>query len=96
MDYRLLYSETALAELSEILGYIAEDDGEAAENFGNSLIDHIELLKQFPRLGPIVKKRSPVRKLTHSPVCIYYVVSDFDRQVDVLRIRHGSRKSPRF
>ena len=69
MDYRLLYTERALNDLSEIIGYLAEDDPDAASRFGGSLLDHIDLLVRFPRLGSAVRKRSSVRprKSTTSP-----------------------------
>lgn len=72
MDYRLLITQRALNDLAEIIGHIAEDDAEAASRFGNSLLDHIELLTRFPRMGGIIRKRSRVRKLSHSPILVYY------------------------
>lgn len=39
MDYRLLYTQRALNDLAEIIGYIAKDDAEAASRFGASLED---------------------------------------------------------
>jgi plasmid stabilization system protein ParE len=44
VDYRLTYTQKALSDLAENIGYIAEDDAEAALRFGNSLIEHISLL----------------------------------------------------
>jgi plasmid stabilization system protein ParE len=42
VDYRLFYTQSALNDLAEIIGGIAEDDAEAASRFGSSLLDHIE------------------------------------------------------
>jgi plasmid stabilization system protein ParE len=36
--------------LAEIVGYIAEDDPEAASHFGESLLDHIQMLTRFPKM----------------------------------------------
>jgi plasmid stabilization system protein ParE len=55
VDYTLLYTQRALNDLAEIIGYIAEDDSFAAAQFGQSLLDHIEVLKGFPRMGEIVR-----------------------------------------
>lgn len=49
MDYRLLFTQRALNDLAEIIAYIAQDDPEAASRFGDSLLDHIELLTRFRR-----------------------------------------------
>ncbi len=94
MDYHLLYTQKALDDLAEIVGHIAEDDAETAVHFGNSLIEHIELLARFPRMGGLIRKRSQVRKLLHSPFLVYYHIGD-KREIEVLHIRHGARKPPK-
>jgi plasmid stabilization system protein ParE len=43
VDYRLFFSQRALNDLAEIIGYIAEDDDEAARRFGSALLDHVDL-----------------------------------------------------
>lgn len=96
MDYRLLITQRALNDLAEIIGHIAEDDAEAASRFGNSLLDHIELLVRFPRMGGVIRKRSRVRKLSHSPILVYYQLREDRHVVEILHLRHASRKSPKF
>jgi plasmid stabilization system protein ParE len=96
VDYRLRFTERALDDLAAIIGHIAEDDGEAASRFGSSLLDHIELLTRFPRMGSTIRKRSRVRKLLHSPILVYYRFRDDRCSVEVLHLRHASRQSPRF
>jgi plasmid stabilization system protein ParE len=96
MDYRLLFTQRALADLAELISHIAEDDGEAASRFGSSLLDHIELLSRFPRMGGVIRKRARVRKLAHSPVVVYYQLREDRHVVEILHIRHASRKAPRF
>lgn len=96
MDYRLLFTQRSLKDLAEIIGHIAEDDAEAASRFGNSLLDHIELLTRFPRMGSTTRRRSRVRKLSHSPILVYYQLREDRRLVEILHLRHASRKSPKF
>lgn len=96
MDYRLLYTQRAISDLAEIIGYIAEDDDEAAARFGKSLLDHVDLLSDFPRMGGTIRKRSRVRKLLHSPILVYYQIREDRHVVEILHFRHGSRTSPRF
>ena len=95
MDYRLLYTQRALNDLAEIVGDSAKDDADAASSFGSSLLDHIELLARFPRMGSAIPNRPRVRKLVHSPFLIYYQVDDDKRIIEVLHLRHGARKPPR-
>jgi plasmid stabilization system protein ParE len=94
VDYRLLYTQRALNDLAEIIGHIAEDDGEAASRFGRSLLDHVDLLARFPRMGSVIRKRPRVRKLLHSPILAYYQVHEDNRVIEILHFRHGARKAP--
>jgi plasmid stabilization system protein ParE len=48
MDYRVLFTQRALADLSEVAGRIAQDDDEEAARFGKALLDHVDLLGRFP------------------------------------------------
>jgi plasmid stabilization system protein ParE len=96
MDYRLFFTQRALNDLAEIIKRIDEDDAEAASRFGESLLDHIELLTRFPKMGNIVRKRSRVRKLVHTPIVAYYQVLDDKRAIEILHLRHGARTLPRL
>jgi plasmid stabilization system protein ParE len=95
VDFRLLYTQRALNDLAEIIGYIAEDDAEAAAPFGSTLLDHVDLLTRFPRMGNIVPKRPGVRKLLHSPILVYYQVHEDKGLIEVLHLRHAARKPPK-
>jgi len=95
VDYRLLYTQKALNDLAEIVGHIAEEDAQAASRFGSSLLDHIDLLTRFPRMGGAIRKRRRVRKLLHSPILVYYQVHEDTHVVEVLHLRHGVRKPPK-
>jgi plasmid stabilization system protein ParE len=96
VDFRLLFTQRALNDLAEIIGHIAEDDSEAAERFGNSLLDHVELLAKFPRMGSPIRKRARVRKLSHSPILVYYQIREDKQLLEILHLRHASRKPPKF
>lgn len=96
MDYRLLFTQRSLDDLAEIISRIAEDDPEVASSFGISLLDHVELLRRFPRIGGTTRKRSRVRKLLHSPILVYYQIREDKHAVEVLHFRHAARKAPRL
>ena len=95
MDYTLRYTKKALNDLDEIIGRIAEDDDEAASRFGGSLLDHVELLARFPRMGAVIRKRRNIRKLVHSPILIYYRINEQKHSVEIIHLRHGARRPPR-
>jgi plasmid stabilization system protein ParE len=92
VDYRLFYSQRSLNDIGKILGYIAEKDAAAASRFGASLLDHIHLLARFPRLGGVIRKRSRVRKLLHSPLLVYYRIEEDKRLIEIVHVRHGARR----
>ena len=95
MDYQLLFTQRALNDLSEIVGHIAQDDSDAASRFRNALLDHVDLLTRFPYMGYVTRRRPRVRKLVHTPILVYYRVDEDKRVIEVLHLRHGSRKPPR-
>lgn len=66
--YKILYSGEALVELETPIDYIRAGGQRSAERFGTALLNHIELLQEFPRLGLPVLGRSMVRRIFHSPV----------------------------
>jgi plasmid stabilization system protein ParE len=96
VDFRLLYAQRALNDLAEIVAHIGEDDAEAAANFGESLLDHLEFLEKFPRMGSAIRKRARVRKLVHSPIVVYYQIHEVRRLVEILHLRHAAREPAKF
>ena len=94
MAYKILYTGEALADLEVILEYIRIDSPTAAERFGTALLNHIELLQNFPRPGVPVPKRSGVRKLLHSPIRVYYLFHEDSGLIEILHLWHGARQDP--
>jgi len=94
--YKILYNEDALADLEAILDYIRADNPTAAERFGTALLDHVEYLQLFPRLGSTVSRLSKVRKFLHSPVRVYYRIHEDKQVIEILHFWHGSRSDPKF
>jgi plasmid stabilization system protein ParE len=46
-------------------------------------------------MGGLIRKRTWVRKLLHSPFLVYYQVREADREIEILHIRHGAQKPPK-
>ena len=84
-----------MSDLAGIVGHIAENDPETAAIFGDSLLDHVELVCRFLRMGAAIKRRSRVRKLVHTPIIAYYKVDEKKEIIEVLHLRHVARKPPR-
>ena len=89
MAYKILYNEKALGDLEAILDYIRADNPAAAERFGTALLNHVELLQNFPRLGVPVARLPQVRKFLHSPIRVYYVIHEDRQMIEILHFWHG-------
>ena len=94
MDFQIRISEAALADFEEILAYSWANFPATAEQFGNAILNHVDLLRNFPYIGSAVDGRSGVRQLVHTPIVIYYRVSEAANVVEVLHFWHGSRHKP--
>lgn len=96
MDYGIVWSRTALADLRALVRYIASDDREAAKRFGDRIITRVEALASFPRVGRAVPeyRNDQVREVIIAPYRIIYEADDAGATLSVLRIWHGARGEP--
>jgi plasmid stabilization system protein ParE len=96
MDFEVRWTTTAADDFQAIFTYLEEIDPHAAEKHGKSILDHIELLRTFPRIGPRYKKRprGEIREILCGKYRIFYRVHERSRYVEILRIFHGSREEP--
>jgi plasmid stabilization system protein ParE len=85
MDCQIQISAEALAEFQEIIEYSWLNFPGSSEQFGNDLLDHLEILRTFPYLGRRLPHRPEIRELVHTPILIYYLVR---RNPDVVQILH--------
>jgi len=88
---RLDWSDPAVRDLQDIHDYISRDSEYYASRFVERLLDAVEQLTAFPRLGRIVPEvRSPgTRELLFSS---YRIVYRLERgRVLILAVVHGAR-----
>ena len=80
MDYRVVLSPSARADLRDIVRYISIDDPDEALRFGRFLISRSRLLSQSPELGRIVPEfedaliREIIVRANHFPHDAHYGV----------------------
>jgi toxin ParE1/3/4 len=96
MGCKIIFAPQAIADLAEIVGYIAKDNPEAAERLGLALIDRVTILENFPLIGAAYPKRAGVRKLVSKPFLIFYRTDPVEGRVDILRYWHGAQEKPSF
>jgi plasmid stabilization system protein ParE len=96
VDFKILYTESALAELETVMRWSWESHPLTSERFATELLNHVDLLADLPYLGAQVKGFSGVRRLLHSPIYVYYSVDESRMLIEILHFWHAARRNPDF
>jgi len=98
MDFEVIWSDTAIADLQDICSYIARHDPQAAHRLGRGILDHARTLGSFPFIGPAYPRgaRGPLRVIVFRSYRIFYDVAEASQTVEILHIWHGAREEPAF
>ena len=96
MGCKVIFAPQAIERLEQIVTHIAQANPEAALRFGMRLVDHAELLGDFPELGAPYRKRAGVRRLSCRPYVIYYRVQRKRRVVEIMDYWHAAQREPRL
>ena len=98
MDFKIIWSDAAIADLHDICTYIARHNPEAAHRMGRGILDHVCILGSFPLIGPAYPRgsRGPLREIVFRSYQIFYDVSEESRRVEILHVWHGAREEPVF
>ena len=98
MDFKIVWSDTAIADLREICDFIARDNPDAALRIGNGIIAHVRILAVFPYIGPTYPRgvRGTLREIVFWSYRIFYDVAELSRSVEILHVWHGARDEPTF
>ena len=98
MEFKITWSDAAIADLHDICSYIARHDSQAALRMGRGILDHVRILASFPFIGPTYPRgaRGSLREIVFRSYRIFYDVSEDPRNVEILHIWHGAREEPPF
>ena len=96
MGFKVIFAPQAIQWLEQIVTHIAKDNPDAALQFGMRLVDHAELLADFPELGQVYRKRRGVRCLSCRPYVIYYRVNQASRTVEIMDYWHAAQREPKM
>jgi plasmid stabilization system protein ParE len=94
VDSQIRITQAAIADFEAILEYSWVNFPDTAKRFGNSILSHVEMPRQFPCLGALVPGRYSVRVVVHYPIRIYYRVHLDLKVIEILHFWHGSRSEP--
>ena len=96
MDYQVVLSPSARADLRDIVRYISFDAPDRALEFGMFLISRTRLLAQSPELGRIVPEfEDPfTREIIVRSYRVVYRLDDSRHLIEVIRFWHAARSTP--
>ena len=94
MGNQIILAPEAEQDLHKDVAYIARDNPTAAERFGIPLLDRIEVLKAFPRLGKRIRGTSEERVLVEWPILIFYRFIAERSEIQIKRFWHAARGTP--
>ena len=91
---KIIWSPLAVDRVSEIAGYIAQDNPVAAESWINTVFKKVEDLKSFPESGRIVPEidNKTIRELIYGNYRIIYRLEE--KRLSVLTVRHEKQVLP--
>ena len=96
MDFKVVWTDSAIEDLKSIAFYISKDNRSAAAATGFGILDHAKLLETFPFIGPTYPRGSKgsIREIVYGNYRIFYEVIEKSQFVNILRVWHGARGTP--
>jgi len=96
MDYQVVLSPSARADLRDIVRYISYDAPDTALRFGQLLVSHTRSLGQFPELGRVVPELGDesIREIIVRAYRIVYRLNHSQRLIEIIRFWHAGRDIP--
>jgi plasmid stabilization system protein ParE len=96
MDFKVLIADSAIADLKEIVEFVAHDDPDAASRLGEKLVDRALSLARMPQRFAFHDEQRGIRKMPLPPFLVFYTCDEVPGVVNVLHFWHGARRSPEF
>jgi addiction module RelE/StbE family toxin len=96
MGYKVIWTDEAIADLSQLVAFIAKDNAAAAVKLGEVLIQKSMILEAHPRLGRMLRdpRKDSLRELIIPPYRLIYEIDDAASKVNVRILWHGARQEP--
>jgi addiction module RelE/StbE family toxin len=96
MGHKVIWTDEAIADLRQIVAYIAKDNPNAAVKTGEEIIRKSMLLAGQPRMGRMLRepRRDALREMVIRPYRLIYEIDDASSTVKVRVLWHGARQEP--
>jgi len=91
------WTDPALDDLEDIRDYIAKDSPHYARCFAEQILDVVEKLSEFPKLGrevPEAGDRGDIRELLYQNYRVIYLAEE--HRIKILTVIHGGRDLSRL
>ncbi len=90
-EVKIIWSETALQDVKEIITFISKDSDFYAINFTSKIISSVDILKVFPEIGRIVPEYENImiREILYRNYRVVYQIEKND--IEILTVFHGSK-----
>jgi plasmid stabilization system protein ParE len=95
MDFNVLIADSAIADLKEIVEFVAQDDAEARVASVINWSIRRSHCERFRRGFHFMMRRG-IRKMPLPPFLVFYTCDEVRHVVNVLHFWHGARQPPHF
>lgn len=91
---KIVWSPLAIDRVSEIAGYIAQENPTAAEKWVDTVFRKVEDLQDFPESGRVVPEteNKAIREMIYGNYRLIYRLEE--KRISVLTVRHGKQILP--
>ena len=98
MDYKVIWTDEAIADLRQLVAFISQDNPAAAARLGQTLIRKSMILASQPQMGRRLRKspKDSIRELIVPPYRMIYEISAVEPIIYVRLLWHGARQEPRI
>jgi toxin ParE1/3/4 len=96
LSYQVVWSESALERIEEILDFL-EEERAVARRIVDDLFDRVQVLAEFPRMGrPLNDEVEPdLRRFVFGEYVLLYRVEERTQTISIGAVRHFRQRSLR-
>ena len=96
MEFDIIWSNRARAELRAIHDYISLDNPAAADRVCDAIYKRVEVLRGAPKLAQVYDCDSSdeIRHTVSGKYRIFFSINETEHRVEVLCVWHGARQEP--
>ncbi len=92
VDYQILFHPIAKDDLKEIYEYYSRISLQYANSFLDDILDRIEDLKQFPKIGKIYNENTKYRQLIYQNYRVLYLLEEQEHKITIMMVIHCARR----